>query len=127
MAMFFALLCTRPLFVQAAAPQAECRFEPLAIAQGMTRQQVERQIAALRGETSSYSVYQNGLRGGVVNYRLGACVLQIDYAPGALPPYVIGPGGVTQHLAPIDETVKAFSIQRERAAASGLAASQTKP
>jgi hypothetical protein len=81
---------------------------------GMPRAQVEQMVAALRGEASSYNLYRGGLHGGSVPYRMGGCTLTVEYTPGALPPWVKGPGGVAQHLAPIDEAVKEFAVEIER-------------
>lgn len=111
--IYFALLLALPPTASGTPSHEACRFEKLNIQQGMSRAQVEQKVAVLRGESSTYNLYQNDLRGGSVEHRFEGCVLTIEYTPGSLPPYVMGPGGVTQHMAPMDEAVKMFMIRRE--------------
>jgi hypothetical protein len=87
-----------------------CSVDKLGVKQGMPRMEVEQRIAEIRGEENTYSVYRGGLQGGSVEYRFGNCVLTVAYAPGMLPPWVIGSDGVAQHLAPIDESVQRIQL-----------------
>ena len=106
-----ALLCTSQAIWLPAFANDACGAGEIGVHQGMVRAEIERRVAELREETSSYNVYRNGLRGGSVEYRWANCVLTVDYAPGMLPPWVIGPDGVAQHLAPIDESVQKFVLK----------------
>jgi hypothetical protein len=105
------LLCASPLVAHSASDPNTCHFEKLTIKLRMPREQVEQQIAALSGEQSSYRIRGGDLRGGAVEYRDENCTLTVEYRPGMLPPYVIGPGGVSWHLAPIDESVDGYAIK----------------
>jgi len=75
---------------------------------GMERARVEELVANALGTTKNYSPYANNLRGGVVEYSEGSCVLEVTYRSGAPAPWVINAQGVAEHYPPIDETVISF-------------------
>jgi len=88
------------------------RLHQVELSVGMERHEVEEQIASLLSRPKQYSPYGNNLRGGIVRYRDGDCVLQVIYKAGATAPWVETPDGSRQHLPPIDETVLEYKIEK---------------
>ena len=95
------------------AVQAETsRFDSLELRIGMSRKQVEDQVAVLLGTRKTYSPYGKNLKGGIVHYRDGDWVLEVVYKAGASAPWVRNEDGSMQHYPPVDETVMEYKKTR---------------
>jgi hypothetical protein len=81
----------------------------------MKREEAEKLIAAtLNNQDNEYSLYANNLRGGIVEYTQGSCVLAVTYAAGSPAPRVLNQQNKAVHYLPIDETVITFRVYKNR-------------
>lgn len=103
----------RPGRPSVGARAERCRLCAIELRAGMTREQVERQVAVALGEQPSYSPHGNNLRGGTVRYRDGNWVLSVTFKPGAPAPLFSDEQGHSGHFPPIDETVLEYRIVDE--------------
>ena len=88
----------------------ECSLSKIAVASGMTRIEVEVQIAKAIGTPSNYGAYTNNHTGGTVEYRQSQCVLEVKYNAGAPTPLISTPQGKIQRLPLKDETVTSYKL-----------------
>ena len=89
-------------------------FHSLNLKAGITRSEVELQVADLLGHESDYFPHGNCLRGGTVKYLGEDLVLEVMYKPGTVAPRFIDNDSESQDLPRQDETVLEFEIKRRQ-------------